>query len=118
MARLSIYRELWNNTIEHEEMQYKQTKHNKPSQKVSNRTGFFSQSYLTVSPNLSLAVGIFWEKLMFGPKRCSRDVMDAKRLDRQLMGELVHQRVLLLFPDVKTCYVIANNMTIFVSGFY
>ena len=55
---------------------------------------------------------------MFGPKRCSKDVIDAKRLDRQLMGELVHQRVLLLFPDVKTCYVIANNMTIFVSGFY
>ena len=50
---------------------------------------------------------------MFTPKRCSKDVIDAKRLDRQLMGELVHQRVLLLFRDVKTCYVVANNVTIF-----
>ena len=56
---------------------------------------------------------ILLEKLLFTPKRCSKEVIVAKRLDRQLLGELVHQRVLLLFRDVKTCYVVANNMTLF-----
>ena len=86
--------ELRNNTNEQKEMQYKQTKYNKTNQQVSNRTGSFAEEYLfsgnfeTVEinlPCLPLSASFFLlEKLMFAPKRCSKDVIDAKRLDRHL----------------------------------